>query len=108
MSSATPRDTLPVSTTSSMAAGSASVIACAIERNSPVRAVAVTRSTLNAWGLWAAPAFRPEELAVAVAPLSLPETDDNDSDPKTNQDDPRNEKRPSARQENREQSRADE
>ena len=48
----------------------------------------------------------PEELGVAAAPLSLPETDDNDSDPKTNQDDPRNEKRPSARQENGEQSRA--
>ena len=43
-----------------------------------------------------------------AAPLSLPETDDNENDPKTNQDDPRNEKRPSARQENGEQSRADE
>jgi hypothetical protein len=31
----------------------------------------------------------PEELGVAAAPLSLPETDDNDRDPKANQDDPR-------------------
>jgi hypothetical protein len=50
----------------------------------------------------------PEELDVAAAASSLPETDDNDSDPKTNQDNPRNEKRPSARQENGEQSCADE
>jgi hypothetical protein len=50
----------------------------------------------------------PEELGVTAAPLSLPESDDNDGDPKTNQDDPRNEKRPSAREENGEQSRADE
>jgi hypothetical protein len=41
MSSATPRDTLPVNTTSSMVIGSASAIRCAIERNPTLRGVAV-------------------------------------------------------------------
>ena len=43
-SSATPRETLPVSTTSSTVVGSASAIRCAIARNSTLRAVAVTRT----------------------------------------------------------------
>src|SRR5204863_8791223 len=42
-SSATPRETLPVSTTSSTVMGSASAIPCAIERSSTLRAVAVIR-----------------------------------------------------------------
>ena len=50
----------------------------------------------------------PEELDVAAAPLVFPETDHDDNDTNTNQDDPRNEKRPSAWQENREQCRAHE
>ena len=36
----------------------------------------------------------PEELDVAAAPLAFPETDHDDNDTNTNQDDPRNEKRP--------------
>jgi len=72
------------------------------------RAEQFRRLEANDLGLGQRPGMTPEELGVAAAPLSLPESDDNDSDPKTNQDDPRNDKRPSARQENGEQSRADE
>ena len=43
--SATPRETLPVNTTSSTVTGSASAMPCAIERNSTVRAVTM-RATL--------------------------------------------------------------
>jgi len=55
-------------------------------------------------------ATTPEELGVAAAPLALPETDydDNDTDTDTTQKDPRNERRPGAWRENREQCRANE
>jgi hypothetical protein len=50
----------------------------------------------------------PEELDVAAAPSAFPEADHDNNDTKTNQDDPRNEKRSSAWQEDREQCRAHE
>ena len=49
-----------------------------------------------------------EELDVATAPVSLAETGHDDNDTQNNQDDPRDEKRPSAWLEKREQCRADE
>ena len=49
-----------------------------------------------------------EELDVAAAPVSLAETGHDDNDTQNNQDDPRDEKRPRAWQEKREQCRADE
>ena len=50
----------------------------------------------------------PEKLDVAAAPLSSSEADYGGNDTKTNENDPRNNKRPRAWQENREQCRADE
>ena len=56
------------------------------------------------------PAFRKtqEELDVFAATFTLPETGHDDNDAKNNEDDPRDEKRPSAGQKKREQCRADE
>lgn len=51
---------------------------------------------------------RGEGLDVAAAPVSFAETGHDDNDTQNNQDDPRDEKWPSAWQEKREQCRADE